>query len=120
MYLQPGKSHTIEHPLADMTITAKNWILPYLFIKITQLLDEHHQRSHPGADYIWLRRYGTSSGRVIEYCRDRRRWSQHDLAKSLNVHHTTISRLERNRRGVSIKMAKRLAQVFECDFRDFL
>jgi DNA-binding XRE family transcriptional regulator len=48
------------------------------------------------------------------------RMSQSELAKRLNTQQPNISRMERTGHTIRVQMAKRLAAVFEIDYREFL
>lgn len=47
-------------------------------------------------------------------------WTQKDLAAALDMKQHHVSEMENGKRPIGKAMAKRLAEVFECDYRIFV
>ncbi|MDD3021627.1 MAG: helix-turn-helix transcriptional regulator [Alphaproteobacteria bacterium] len=47
-------------------------------------------------------------------------WTQKDLATTLDMKQHHVSEMENGKRPIGKAMAKRLAEVFECDYRIFV
>ncbi len=47
-------------------------------------------------------------------------WTQKDLATALDMKQHHVSEMENGKRPIGKAMAKRLAEVFECDYRIFV
>ncbi len=47
-------------------------------------------------------------------------WTQKDLASALGMKQHHVSEMENGKRPIGKAMAKRLAEVFECDYRIFI
>lgn len=47
-------------------------------------------------------------------------WTQKDLASALDMKQHHVSEMEHGKRPIGKAMAKRLAEVFECDYRIFI
>lgn len=50
----------------------------------------------------------------IKQMREQRGLSLRDLAEKIGVHHQTLSNLELSKAELSVAMAKKLAEIFEC------
>lgn len=59
-------------------------------------------------------------GTIIRGARSKGGLTQAELAKKLGVTQADVSQMETNRRPVGKKMARRLAKVFNTDYRIFL
>lgn len=62
---------------------------------------------------------GTPGG-VIRAYRAREGMTQQVLAKKSGLKQGHISEMEQNKRGIGVKVAKKLARVLRCDYRRFL
>lgn len=120
MFLIHRQSYTLRHPLADLTFLAHGYVSDRVFEEIIAVLDLHAQRPYNHPEKAWIGRYRFSKGRLIIYYREQRGWCQTELAQLLQIHPAGLSRLENNRRLVPRKIALRLAEIFECDHREFL
>lgn len=61
-----------------------------------------------------------TTGQLLRSERIARRLSQKELGKAVGMAASNISELERGKRSVSKKVARRLADVFDADYRMFL
>ncbi|KTC71406.1 helix-turn-helix protein [Legionella birminghamensis] len=59
-------------------------------------------------------------GMLLKGLRYREGLSQIDFAKKLNVSQTNLSAMENGRRAIGKELAKRIADLFEVDYRIFL
>lgn len=62
---------------------------------------------------------GTPGGMIKGY-RAREELTQQQLAKKAGLKQGHLSAMERNKRPIGVKVAKRLAKVLKCDYRRFL
>ncbi|HIF0232765.1 TPA: helix-turn-helix domain-containing protein [Legionella pneumophila] len=60
------------------------------------------------------------SGLLLKGLRHREGLSQLELAKILNISQTNLSAMENGRRAIGKELAKRIAQEFKIDYRNFL
>ncbi len=65
------------------------------------------------------KKYG-KVGAIIRGCRARDGLTQKQLARRLRIHQVHISQIENGKRVVGKKLAQKLAQVFNTDYRLFL
>lgn len=59
-------------------------------------------------------------GLLLKGLRHREGLSQIELAKILNITQTNLSAMENGRRAIGKELAKRIAEKFEVDYRNFL
>ena len=78
----------------------------YVDIFTTDWYKEISKNDTPGAT---LRRY-----------RMRNKWTQTKLAEMLGEYKQHVSNMERDRRPISVAMAKKIAAVFGCHYKQFL
>lgn len=66
--------------------------------------------------------FGDIPGNAINLrgLRNREGLSQKELAEHLGTNQANISKMERGMREISVKMARKLSQVFDIDYRLFL
>lgn len=57
---------------------------------------------------------------MLRGARYKARWTQKDLARALDMKQHHVSEMENGKRPIGKAMAKRLAEVFECDYRIFI
>ena len=62
---------------------------------------------------------GTLGGTIRAY-RSREGLTQHNLAKKSGVRQSHISEMEKNKRSIGLKVAKKLADALNCDYRRLL
>lgn len=62
---------------------------------------------------------GTIAGNVRRL-RQRRGWSQEELADICELHRTYIGSIERAERNITVKTLSRLASALECDVAELL
>jgi DNA-binding XRE family transcriptional regulator len=65
------------------------------------------------------KKYG-KIGTTIRGLRAREELTQTELAKKLNIHQAHVSQIENGKRAIGKKLAKKLAKVFNTDYRLFL
>lgn len=120
MFLVDRSKYTLKHPLADLSFLAHGYVSQRVIDEITAILDLHYKHPYYHPEKVWQGCYRFSKGRLIIYYRERRGWSQEELAAVLNIHPSGLSRYEGCRRRVPRKLAIRLSEIFECDYREFL
>jgi transcriptional regulator with XRE-family HTH domain len=57
---------------------------------------------------------------ILKTLRERRDWTQDELARRVDAHRVTIAKLETGERQPSVDMLERLAQALEVKVTDFL
>ena len=57
-------------------------------------------------------------GATVRILRERRAWSQEDLAEAAGLHRTYVSQLERGLRNPTLDVMVRLASAFDVELRD--
>lgn len=62
---------------------------------------------------------GTPGGAIRAY-RTREEMTQSMLAKKSGIKQSHISEMEKNKRAIGVKVAKKLANVLHCDYQRFL
>lgn len=62
---------------------------------------------------------GTPGG-ILRAYRSREELTQQDLAKKCSMKQSHISEIEKNKRDIGVKVAKKLAHVLQCDYRRLL
>ena len=62
---------------------------------------------------------GTPGGTIKAY-RSREGLTQHNLAKKSGIRQGHISEMEKNKRPIGLKVAKKLAEALNCDYRRLL
>ena len=62
----------------------------------------------------------TEAGATLKGFRLREGWTQVDLAERLGVDQANLSNMERGKRPIGKEMAKRLAKIFDTDYRLFI
>ena len=67
-----------------------------------------------------IEEHGTEGAAYLAGCRIKRDMTQSGLAGKLNIARQNVSEMERGKRPIGKKMAKRLAEIFDCDYRTFL
>ncbi|MBA2648458.1 MAG: helix-turn-helix transcriptional regulator [Legionella sp.] len=60
------------------------------------------------------------SGVLLKGLRSREGLSQIEFAKKINITQTNLSAIENGRRTIGKELAKRIAEIFEVDYRIFL
>jgi DNA-binding XRE family transcriptional regulator len=63
---------------------------------------------------------GAHPGMILRGLRGRDAMTQKELAEKLAVAPTRVSEMESGNRSISVKMAKRLAEIFETSYKMFL
>jgi DNA-binding XRE family transcriptional regulator len=59
-------------------------------------------------------------GMILRGCRGRDEMTQKELAEKLGIAQTRVSEMESGTRSISVKMAKKLAEIFETSYKVFL
>jgi len=62
----------------------------------------------------------TEAGATLKGFRLREGWTQVDLADMLGIDQANLSNMERGKRPIGKEMAKRLAKIFDTDYRLFI
>jgi DNA-binding XRE family transcriptional regulator len=62
----------------------------------------------------------SSPGKTLRTYRMYNKWTQAKLAEMLDEYKQHVSNMERDRRPITIAMAKKLAAVFGCHYKQFL
>ena len=62
----------------------------------------------------------SEGGLMLRGSRHKAEMTQVDLAKALGISQHHISEMENGKRPIGKVMAKRLAEIFKCDYRKFL
>jgi transcriptional regulator with XRE-family HTH domain len=56
----------------------------------------------------------------IKTCRKKREMTQHELAEKLGVSRSYISQIETDRRGISVRTAKKIARILEVPLNELV
>lgn len=69
-----------------------------------------------------LKKANMAPSELVKYYRNRKDWSQVDLAKAINTSQAAISQIENGTRNIGIDVAKALAEIFgkHVNYRNFL
>ncbi|MDW8515065.1 helix-turn-helix transcriptional regulator [Priestia flexa] len=57
-------------------------------------------------------------GNNIKEFREKKGWSQSELARQLNVHKSWVHKLETGKKEPTLRMALRMANILECRVED--
>ncbi len=106
----------IENAKENVTIFTLFRIASTLGVRLTALLHEEEDVATPDlnagtSDRFVLKQLGDR----ISQLREKKRWSQRDLAKRTGLHHVTICRIEKGLRNAALLDLLTLARALEVD-----
>lgn len=111
----------VKTPLIDVDIFGEG------AMKVVELIQKITTEGEVIVDEIidveetdWYKETELTSGDWINTDRYNAGWTQKELGEKIGKSKQYISDLENNRRSVSLELAKKLAEVFERDFKRYL
>ena len=131
--MRTGKVFKITHPLGEIKFIPSSSYQDLDTRKIKRLLkgalDELKKRDEKnwvtGSELHEKMRqkhgdYYNTAGYLLGVYRHREEYTQDELAEALGLKQHHISEMEHNKRPIGKAMAKRLADVLQCDYKEFL
>lgn len=112
------KPHTEN--IAMVTWHGAHYALPVGVIEKYRVKEKN--KNHLSIDDVFgalINEHG-EPGLLLKGLRHREGLSQIELAKILNISQTNLSAMENGRRSIGKELAKRIAEKFEVDYRNFL
>lgn len=106
--------------IAMVTWHGAHYALPVGIIEKYKIKDEN--KNHLSIEDVFgdlINKHGEPS-LLLKGLRHREGLSQIELAKILNISQTNLSAMENGRRVIGKELAKRMAEQFEVDYRNFL
>ncbi|CAM4446199.1 MAG: hypothetical protein LEGION0403_FIIPPAGN_01178 [Legionella sp.] len=112
------KPHTEN--IAMVTWHGAHYALPVGVIEKYRVKEKN--KTHLSIDDVFgdlIKEHG-EPGLLLKSLRHREDLSQIELAKILNISQTNLSAMENGRRAIGKELAKRIAEEFKIDYRNFL
>lgn len=100
----------VPQDLAKNVIRSLKQLVPYLIKRNSEQYSawKDHDESERGAPSL------------IRSLREYKGWTQKELAEKLNIQQYNLSRIETGTRTISKGMARKLADLFQVDYKEFL
>lgn len=128
---RPTKGAKKSTVLVDAS-TGRRWaVSAKTYKKVIEILDREQAKVLPFdrgedltlADEVFAKDFEAAGGKaalLLRASREKARMTQKQLAEKLGVHQPDIANMEKGRRSISKVIAKKLAEIFETDYRIFL
>ncbi len=100
----------VPQDLAKNVIRSLKQLVPYLIKRANEPYSawKDHDETERGAPSL------------IRSLREYKEWTQKDLAEKLEIKQYNLSRMETGTRTISKNMARKLAELFQIDYKEFL
>ncbi|MBS1985427.1 MAG: helix-turn-helix transcriptional regulator [Bdellovibrionales bacterium] len=125
MRRKPQSFYTVEHEqfkiyIEPQTPMAREYWLMWISPRIEEWLKCLWDGNAHMDDLVTLERYKWQASERLRYWRERRNYSQKELAERSGVHATRISRIESKQSQMGRKCALKLAQALDCHYLELL
>ena len=113
------KKHPIDR-IAEITWHGGRYAVPVEIMENYKVKSDN--KDYTSVDDLFgdLTQKSGEPGVLLKGLRYREGFSQITLAKQLNISQTNLSAMENGRRSIGKELAKRIADIFELDYRIFL